>query len=174
MKTYAFALLSLVLLSFPALAETKSAVEHTQPACIKAGELPLLQINARGEGELRGYFRRVNSTDWCSVVGTNEGALSRVVLPKFEAGDEIEYFFVLVDGVLIRGRSPRIYRSRVTAQCEAAWARHILPLSMNCGETVQAIPSALGAGYSVDETLISTDPPRISPDRPADQQPPQP
>jgi hypothetical protein len=174
MKIRALAVLSLAVFALPMIAETTSAVEHLQPSCIKAGELPLLQVNARGTGELRGYFRRVHSTDWCSVVGTNEGSLSRVVLPRFEAGDEIEYFFILVDGVLIRGRSPRIYRARVTAQCEVAWARHILPLSLSCDETVQAIPSALGAGYSVDEELVSEDPPQISPDSPADQPPPQP
>ena len=174
MKMRAFAVLSLAFLSLPMLAETKSAVEHSQPACIKAGELPLFQVKVQGEGELRGYFRRVNSTDWCSVIGTNEGALSRVVLPKFENGDEIEYFFVLSDGGDIRGRSPRIYRVRVNAQCDLPWARHIAPLSVSCGDDAQAIPNALSAGYLVGEELISKDPPQVSPDRPADQPPPQP
>lgn len=173
MKMRAIAVLSMAFLSLPMLAETKIAVEHQQPACIKAGELPLLQVHARGEGELRGYFRRVNTTDWCSVIGTNEGALSRVVLPRFENGDEIEYFFVLSDLSGIRGRSPRIYRARVTGQCELASARHVMPLSLSCGEDAQAIPAALSAGYLLGDKLVTRNPPTVSPDRPADQQPPQ-
>lgn len=173
MKIRALAVLSMAFLSLPTLAEPKNAIEHSQPKCIKAGELPLLQVHARGEGELRGYFRRVNSTDWCSVIGTNEGPLSRVVLPRFENGDEIEYFFVLVDGAEIRGRSPRIYRVRITGQCEVAWARHVMPLSLSCGHDAQAIPAALMAGYSLGDKLVRGNPPQVSPDRPADQPPPQ-
>src|SRR5687767_7190599 len=70
----------------------------------KGGELWLLKVDVAGKGELRAYFRRVNTTDWCSVEGTNEGPLSRVVLPKLDAGDEIEYFFVLLDGRQVMAR----------------------------------------------------------------------
>ena len=47
------------------------SMEYTPVPCIKAGELPLLQLRIEGQGELRSYFRRINSTDWCSVEGTN-------------------------------------------------------------------------------------------------------
>ncbi|MDP9190976.1 MAG: hypothetical protein M3P06_04655 [Acidobacteriota bacterium] len=125
------------------------SMQYTPVSCIKAGELPLLQLNIEGEGELRSYFRRINSTDWCSVEGLNDGPLSRVVLPKFDNGDEIEYFFVLLQGRRVVARSPRIYRARILEDCQMPFARHVLKLSLSCGEEVQAIPAALGAGYSV-------------------------
>ena len=148
-------------------AEVKNGIEHTIPGCVRGGELPLLQVSTTGKGELRGYFRRINTTDWCSVEGTNDGPLSRVVLPKFENGDEIEYFFVLIDGVRVVGRSPRIYRTRVTSECQTASARHLIRLTLNCGEDAQGIPSSLGAGYLLGDKLIRGNPPQVSPDAPA-------
>lgn len=145
------------------------SMNYTPVSCIKAGELPLMQLNIEGKGELRSYFRRINSTDWCSVEGTNDGPLSNVVLPKFENGDEIEYFFVLLQGRRVVTRSPRIYRARVSDDCQLPFARHVLRLSMSCGDEDQAIPGALGAGYAVDEQIIIGDPPTGSPDRPINQ-----
>lgn len=158
------------ILSLTAVLATGSAfaapsMEYTPVSCVKAGELPLMQIAIEGEGQLRGFFRRANSTDWCSVDGVNEGAMSRVVLPKFEAGDEIEYFFVLTEGRRVLARSPRIYRVRVGETCEIPFARHNLPLSLSCGDDVQAIPSAMGAAYS----MSSVEPTPISPDAPVSQ-----
>lgn len=161
--------LLVVSVAAPASAQVRNAVEHSPASCIRAGELPLLQVTTDAPGELRGYFRRINTTDWCSVEGTNNGPLSRVVLPRFEAGDEIEYFFVLISGARVEGRSPRIYRARVTAECEAASARHLIRLSMNCSEEVQAIPAALGAGYLLGE-ITEGNPPFASPDRPVNDQ----
>jgi len=152
--------------SFVAGAQQRISIEHTPISCIRAGELPLLQVIVQGEGELRGYFRRINTTDWCSVEGTNLGVVSRVVLPKFELGDEIEYFIVLIQGRRVVARSPRIYRARVTADCELPWARHNLKLSLSCGSDVNAVPSALGAGYSVRTQSIDEEPPFATPDRP--------
>lgn len=142
------------------------SMQYTPVSCIKAGELPLLQLNIEGEGELRSYFRRINSTDWCSVEGLNDGPLSRVVLPKFSPGDEIEYFFVLIDGRRVVARSQRIYRVKVTNECETAWARHVLRFSLSCGDDPGGIPSSVGAGFAVDEELIDGEPPFGSPDRP--------
>lgn len=160
------AVCSLVALS--AVGQGKTGLDHTPVSCVRAGELPLLQVTTAAEGELRGYFRRINTTDWCSVEGINDGPLSRVVLPKFESGDEIEYFFVLIDGVRVVARSTQIYRTRVTTDCSEAWARHMIRLTMNCGEDAQAIPSALGAGYLLGEDTDG-DPPYASPDHPVDQ-----
>ena len=148
------------------------SMEYTPVPCIKAGELPLLQLRIEGEGELRSYFRRINSTDWCSVEGLNDGPLSRVVLPKFDNGDEIEYFFVLLQGRRVVARSPRIYRARISDDCQMPFARHVLKLSLSCGEEVQAIPGALGAGYAVEDELIEGEPPTGSPDRPGPQRRP--
>lgn len=158
-------------LTLPVFAE-RSVVEYLPVDCIRGGELPLLQVKVRGEGELRAYFRRINTTDWCSVEGVNEGPLSRVVLPKFEDGDEIEFFFVLLDGRRVVARSPKIFRARVTPVCETAWARHILRLSLSCGQDAEAIPSAVAAGQSIDPELVDEVPPQGSPDTPAPQPPP--
>lgn len=174
MKIRALAAAAVAFVAISMNAEVKSGIEHTPAACIKSGELPLMQVKTEAEGELRGYFRRLNTTDWCSVEGTNEGPLSRVVLPKFETGDEIEYFFVLIDGVRVVSRSARIYRARVTADCQSASARHIIRLTMNCGDDAQAVPSSLGAGFLMDDNLVKGNPPLVSPDRPDDQVPPQP
>ncbi len=166
MKSRLFAAVAVACVALTTGAEVKNGIEHTPQACVRGGELPLLQVKTTGKGELRGYFRRINTTDWCSVEGTNDGPLSRVVLPKFENGDEIEYFFVLIDGSKIVGRSPRIYRTRVTAECESAFARHIIRLSLSCGEDAQAIPSSLAAGYLVGDEIVRGNPPTISPDKP--------
>jgi hypothetical protein len=166
MKMRALAAAVLAIAALTAGAEVKNGINHTPLSCIRAGELPLLQVDATGEGELRGYFRRINTTDWCSVEGTNDGPLSRVVLPKFENGDEIEYFFVLLDGTRIVSRSPRIYRTRVSVECETPFARHMIRITMNCSEDAQGIPSSLAAGYLVGDEIVKRKPPVTSPDRP--------
>jgi len=142
--------------------------------CLKSGELALLQLDVHGKGELRAYFRQVNTTDWCSVEGTNEGPLSRVVLPKFENGDEIEYFFVLLNGRQVMARSPRMYRSSVSATCESPFARHVIKITMNCGPEENAVPSSIGAGMALSESLVEGEGPYGSPDRPTPPVPPQP
>lgn len=168
----ALMLASALLLAHAGEAAPGISMEYTPVPCIKAGELPLLQLKIEGQGELRSYFRRINSTDWCSVEGLNDGPLSRVVLPKFDNGDEIEYFFVLLQGRRVVARSPRIYRARISDDCQMPFARHILKLSISCGEEVQAIPAALGAGYAVEDELIDREPPTGSPDRPGPQRRP--
>jgi hypothetical protein len=170
-RTFAAAAL---LFAFVASAEQKNTIDYTPVGCIRAGELPLLQLHVQGEGEVRAYFRKINTSDWCSVEGTNLGPVSRIVLPKFDAGDEIEYFFVLIQGRRVMARSPRIFRARVTADCDLPWARHNYKLSLSCGNDESGIPSSMGAGYAVEDRVIRQDPPPGSPDRPTSQpQPPQ-
>ncbi len=163
-RTLAAAALALAIV-VPASAQ-KSAIDYTPVGCMRGGELALLQAKVVGEGELRAYFRRINTTDWCSVEGTNDGPMSRVVLPKFDVGDEIEYFLVLIDGRRVVARSPRIYRTRVTAECESPWARHIIRISLLCGDEAQGIPLSLASGYALTNELIPRLPPFGSPDRP--------
>ena len=170
MKARAAIAAAALLLATVGDAAPAASMQFTPVSCIKAGELPLLQLNIEGKGELRSYFRRINSTDWCSVEGLNDGPLSRVTLPKFQNGDEIEYFFVLLQGRRVVARSPRIYRSRVSDDCQMPFSRHVLHLSLSCGEDMQAVPSAMGAGYAVEDELIEGDPPTGSPDRPGPQQ----
>jgi hypothetical protein len=150
----------------------KPILSFTPQSCITAGELALLQLQVASEGDLRAYFRRVNTTDWCSVEGTNAGPLSRVVLPKFEHGDEIEYFFVLIDGDRIMARSPRMYRSRVSAQCDTPFARHVISVSLNCGMGQGSVPSSIGAGLALAEDFVAGEPRFGSPDRPTEPPPP--
>lgn len=145
---------------------SKVSMSFTPVSCIRAGELALLPVNVTGQGELRAYFRRVNTTDWCSVEGTNEGPLSRVVLPKFDNGDEIEYFFVMLHGRRVMTRSQRMFRSRVTDSCEAPFARHQLRVSMNCSPDEAAIPSAMSAGMALTDDPAA---PPISPFVPENQ-----
>jgi hypothetical protein len=165
MKSQVVTAAVIALLALPMGAQLKNRIEHLPVSCIRAGELPLLQVTTHDAGELRCYFRRINTTDWCSVEGINEGPLSRAVLPKFETGDEVEYYFVLIDGARVVGRSPRIYRARVTADCQDPFARHNIRLTMYCGEDMQGIPSSLGAGYVAGE-ITKGDPPYTSPDNP--------
>lgn len=146
----------------------KAAMTFTPVSCIRGGELALLQVDIDGnpKAELRAYFRRVNTSDWCSVEGTNEGPLSRVVLPKFDSGEEIEYFFVMLEGRRVVARSPRMYRSRVSETCETPFARHNLRVSLNCGQDQAAVPSSLGAGMMMDPEIVTGEAPQGSPDRP--------
>jgi len=164
----------LLTVAFTATPQQRNGIDFTPLACVRGGELALMQLKVVGPGELRAYFRRINTTDWCSVEGTNEGPLSRVVLPKFDAGDEIEYFFVLLEGNKVMAKSPMIYRSKVTADCESPWARHVLKISMSCGEETNAIPMAISAGLSVGKDVITSHPPFGSPDRPRPPRPPRP
>lgn len=169
MNLRALTIAAALLLANTGGAAPKISMSYTPVSCFKAEELPLMQLTVEGTGELRSYFRRINSTDWCSVEGKNDGPLSNVVLPKFNNGDEIEYFFVLIQGRRVVARSPRIYRARVSDECQLPFARHVLQLSLSCGEEVQAIPGAMGAGYAVGDKLIDGDPPTGSPDRPINQ-----
>src|SRR6185436_13370407 len=149
---------ALALAAFAANAQQKSVIDYKPVSCFRGGELPVLQMQVEGKGELRAYFRRINTTDWCSVEGINDGPLSRIVLPKFDSGDEIEYFIVLIDGRRVVARSPRIYRVRVTDDCENPFARHIIKISMSCGDDGSGIPSSLGAGYALTRRIGTEQP----------------
>jgi hypothetical protein len=143
------------------------SISHEPVMCIRAGEMPTLQMKVEGQGELRAYFRRINTTDWCSVEGINDGPMSRVVLPKFDGGDEIEYFFVLLDGRRVLARTGKIFRAKVDSACETAWLHRAISLRMDCGDkTAGSVPSSMMAGYSVDDKLVEGHPPYGSPDRP--------
>lgn len=148
-------------------AQDQMSISHESVTCVKSGEMPSLQMQVAGKGELRAYFRRINTTDWCSVEGTNDGPLSRVTLPKFENGDEIEYFFVLLEKRRVLARSGRIYRAKVSDTCETAFVRYPMRLTMDCGDnSAGSIPTAMGAGFSIKNDLVDGNPPYGSPDRP--------
>jgi hypothetical protein len=151
--------LASVLLAATALSAQPGRIDHTPVLCLRGGEMPVLQVQVEDKGTLRAYFRRTNTTDWCSVEGTNIGKMSSVTLPKFDANDEIEYFFVVLDGKRIIAKSPQIYRVKATNTCETPWARHTLMLIMDCTDNgAGSIPSSLGAGFA----LITNTPKPVS------------
>jgi hypothetical protein len=149
MRTRLIIVAAALITALTAGAAEKPSIEFTQVSCIRGGELALMQMAVTGKGELRAYFRRTNTTDWCSVEGVNDGPLSRIVLPKFENGDEIEYFFVLLNGKQVIARTPRIFRAVANTQCDTAFARHVDHLALICGEDGTGVPASMGAGYAV-------------------------
>jgi hypothetical protein len=151
-------------------ASAQGPLDYNPVNCIRGGEMAVLQLNVSEKGELRCYFRRVNTTDWCSVEGENAGPLSRVILPKFDTGDEIEYFFLLLDGKRVAARSEKMYRARVGEDCVTPSARHLAMLTMSCGDQ-NGIPTSMAAAYALDDNLVEGEPPVQSPDRPSVVQP---
>jgi len=152
-------ILSLAVFSFAlvASAEDDGMIGYTPVSCVRGGEMPVLQVGIHQKGVLRAFFRRVNTTDWCSVEGKNEGPLSTVTLPKFETNDEIEYYFLLIDGKRVVAKSPQIYRVKVTNACETPFARHILMITMDCSDKGPgSMPASMGAGIAVQSKLEPT------------------
>lgn len=157
-------ILSVALFSFAlaASAQDEGTIGYSPVSCVRAGEMPVLQVSLSQTGALRAFFRRVNTTDWCSVEGKNEGPLSSVTLPKFEANEEIEYYFLLIDGKRVMAKSPQIYRVKVTNACETPFARHILMLTMDCSNKGPgSMPASMGAGVALQSKIVP--PPDTSP-----------
>ncbi len=140
------------------------SVEHTPITCVMGGEMPVFNVAVNREGVLRAFFRRVGNTDWCSVDGTNLLKLSTVTLPKFETGDEFEYYFVLIDGKRIIAKSPQIYRTKAEANCDAPFTRHAILMTMQClPPGANPLASAAGAGFA-----LTSSPPLVqSPEKPS-------
>ena len=141
MKRTLLAALSIVVAG-TLFAQTGSIINYTPVGCLPGGDSAILQLNVTQKGELRAYFRHVNSTEWCSVIGTNEGPVSTVVMPKFHVGDEIEYFFVLLDGKRVIAKSPEIYRVKNTGNCDANVARHSTTFTIDCGQSIAGMPAS--------------------------------
>lgn len=153
----------LLLIAGAAFAQPGDALDYSPVACFMADQPPTLQLAVTGRGELRGYFRHINSTEWCSVEGSNRGKLSTVVMPKFALGDEVEYFFVLLNGKQVVAKTPEIYRAKVTSGCETNYARHSTAFTLDCGMSAAGLPTAHAAGYALG---TSAPPPDISPANP--------
>ena len=164
MKRFAVLIAAMMLLGAgAAFAQPGDVLDFNPVACFPGGDSALLQLNVSKPGELRAYFRHINSTEWCSVEGQNRGKLSTVAMPKFQVGDEIEYFFVLLDGKQVIAKSPEIYRAKNTSGCETNYARHSTALTIDCGMSVAGIPASNNAGLALGGTGR---PPVVSPERP--------
>ena len=148
-------------------AQNQPSISFSPVSCLRAGEMPVLQMRVNGEGELRGYFRKANTTDWCSVAGDNRGALSSVTFPKFSDNDEIEFFFLLLDGKRVVARTPQVYRAKASMNCQAPWARHVVMVMIDCASNGQnSMPASMGAGFSLNDNIISRRMPVPTPDQP--------
>ena len=152
-----------LLLAGAAFAQTGGVINYTPVGCLPGGDSAMLQLNVTQKGELRAYFRHLNSTEWCSVIGNNDGQLSTVVLPKFQIGDEIEYFFVLLDGKRVIAKSPEIYRVKNTPNCDSNVARHSTTFAIDCGQSVAGMPASNAAAHALGYGTPPTNP---SPERP--------
>jgi hypothetical protein len=153
----------LLLAASAAFAQPGEVLDYTPVGCMKGGDSAVLQLDVKNPGELRAYFRHVNSTEWCSVDGVNDGKLSTITMPKFEVGDEIEYFFVLLDGKKVIAKSSEIYRAKNTDGCESATARHLSSFTVDCGVNTNSIGNATSAGAAI---LGAHHPEPASPERP--------
>lgn len=161
-----------LLLVAGSLVAQQGTIEHSAPTCIMGGEMPVFSVNVHHNGTLRCYFRRAGATDWCSIDGTNNGALSNVTLPKFETGESVEYYFALIEAKKVIAKSPQIYKTRATAFCENPFARHITLPALEClPPGGNPIATALGAGYATQSTYESQRPPYQSPDKPSNPNP---
>jgi len=126
------------------------SIDHTPGTCVMGGEMPVFNVAVNRDGILRAFFRRVGSTDWCSVDGTNLKKLSTVTLPKFETGDEFEYYFVLIDGKRIIAKSPQIYHTKAEAVCDAPFTRHAILVTMQClPPGANPMATSAGAGFAL-------------------------
>jgi hypothetical protein len=149
-----------------AFAQQQGTIDYHAISCVRGGEMTVMQMSVQDKGLLRAYFRRAGATDWCSVDGTNRGPLSTVTLPKFDEGDEIEYYFVVINGKQVVAKSPQIYRAKATSSCDANVARHVMSLPMECLPAgSNPIADSMAAGYALNSTT-GVDPEFASPDRP--------
>jgi hypothetical protein len=154
-------LLAAALFFVAGAAIAQEPIEYTPVSCLRAGESGVLHATVNQPGQLRIYFRRAGTTDWCYVDGQNLGRASTVTLPEFEEGTEIEYFFVLLEGKRVIGRSASIYRLRVTERCDSPFARHSLTLAVDCSQSgPNSIARSVAAGYAAK---VNAQPPEISP-----------
>jgi hypothetical protein len=149
------------------------SIEHTPVGCLLEGEMAIMTVETSDEGLLRAYFRRQGSTDWCYVDGQNRGKASTVTLPKFDPNEQIEYYFVVLDGKRVLAKSPKIYTAKNEQHCDTLFARHATMVTLEClPPGTNPISNSLNAAYAV-KTVIGKDPaPVQSPERPG--QPPRP
>ncbi len=160
--TLAFAMSALA-----AMAVQPGSIEHYPPGCMVEGEMAIMSVETVDDGILRAYFRRQGATDWCYVDGKNLGKMSQVTLPKFDPNEEIEYYFIVLEGKSIVAKSPRIYNARNDHHCDAQFARHAIMVTLEClPPGTNPISRSMSAAYAT-RTIVGEDPaPRQSPEKP--------
>ena len=162
-----FLTLAFGLSAVAAFAVQPGSIEHNPPGCMVEGEMAIMSVETTDDGLLRAYFRRQGSTDWCFVDGKNLFKVSQVTLPKFDPSEEIEYYFVVLDGKRVIAKSPKIYNARNDHHCDAQFARHATIVTLEClPPGTNPISNSMSAGYAA-KTIIGKDPaPTQSPETP--------
>lgn len=161
MNVRAFAV-ALLLVSGSTVYAQSSRIDHAPLPCLRGGRAYALSVATPAAGELRLFFRKSNST-WCSVVGTNRRDTSFVALPTLKDGDELEYFFVLVEKNRVIARSPEMYRVRVSDRCDSMPLRSIDTPPSECSEQTNILGAANAAAYALP---VTGEPQPGSPDQP--------
>ena len=164
----AFAFAALLLAATTGFAQDPELIQYQPVTCIVPNQLALLQLGVAVPGEIRAYFRHVNTTEWCWVQGNNYGPASTVVLPEFHPGDEVEYFFVVLDKKRVIAKSPVLYRARTDEHCQTLIARHSFEFAVDCTHEVSGTANSFMAGNAVTPKDV-VPPPHISPDTPEQQ-----
>jgi hypothetical protein len=160
-------ILTLALCATAAFAAQPGTIEHTPVDCVLGGEMAILNVQTSDQGVLRAYFRRTGATDWCSVDGKNLGDQSQVTLPKFDLNEQIEYYFVVIEGKKVIAKSPKIYNTRSVAHCESPFARHSVILTLEClPPGTNPVGNSMAAAYALTGTPKNTPPPVQSPEKP--------
>lgn len=166
-KTRAALSVALLLLATVTNAQQQGVVEHSAPSCFVTGSMPLLSCSTTSAGTLRSYFRKVGNTDWCSVDGNNRGRRSDITLPRFEANDQLDYYFVVLNDKQVLAKSPQIYRVKFTSRCDSDFTRHAILPTMEClPPGANPLASALAAGYASASSIGDKKPPVGSPEKP--------
>jgi hypothetical protein len=165
--------LAIAVTAMAAMAGQPGTIDHAPPGCLLEGEMAIMNVETFDDGLLRAYFRRQGSTDWCYVDGRNLGKVSQVTLPKFDNGEQIEYYFIVIEGKRVIAKSPRIYNARNEHRCETPFARHAIMLTLEClPPGTNPLTNSMSAGYAA-KTIIGKDPsPKQSPEKPGE--PPRP
>jgi hypothetical protein len=152
-------LLPIVLLVAATATAQQAPIQHTPATCMRADQNTVLTVDLASKGTPRAYFRREGATYWCWVEGTRLGQKATFVLPKFESGPIIEYYFVTVDEHdVVTGKSKEIYRVPSADHCDAVVARHLEYVLTHCEGGIGAVGSALGAGLAIHSATPPVEP----------------
>ena len=144
-----FLFVAAALLACSAFAQQQGTIDYKPETCVVADEMPVFRVVTHDDGVLRAFFRRVNTSDWCSVNGENRKANSTVTLPKFLNGEEFEYYFIVLKGNDVVAKSPNIYRARATEHCDTPYNRHGMIPTLECLPAGQnPLASSLAAAYA--------------------------
>lgn len=168
MKTVLTLTLAVLLLAPAAFSQEPNAIQYQPITCILPNEQAVLQLKVAIPGEIRAYFRYVDTPDWCWVEGNNYGPASTVTLPEFRPGSEIEYFFVVLENKRVMAKSATLYRAKTDDHCQTLVARHSLEFAVDCTHEVSGTANSFIAGNAVTKDIPP--PPHVSPDTPVGQQ----